>query len=141
MANQDSAVQPSARGAGLTDPRRGSTRLVWMLAVLVVTMRVAWLWPWLLAFEVVLLCLFRRVHSIHTSFSFLELGTVVWMIFFILRRTWGHHRAHIAATLLSAAPLLASLGVLPWSQRMGSYALLIFGTVLLYLFRHRFLTL
>jgi hypothetical protein len=99
------------------------------------------LWPWLLAFEVVLLCLFRRVHSIHTSFSFLELGTVVWMIFFILRRTWGHHRAHIAATLLSAAPLLASLGVLPWSQRMGSYALLIFGTVLLYLFRHRFLTL
>ena len=49
MANQDSAVQPSARGAGLTDPRRGSTRLVWMLAVLVVTMRVAWLWPWLLA--------------------------------------------------------------------------------------------
>ncbi len=48
MASQGSAVQPSARGAGLTDPHSGSTRLVWLLAVLVVTLRVAWLWPWLL---------------------------------------------------------------------------------------------
>lgn len=96
------------------------------------------LWPWLLAFEVVLLCLFRRRHS----FAAMELAATIWMAFFILRRTWGHHRAHIAATLLSAAPLLAALGVLPWSPWMGGCLILMFGAVLLYLFRQRlFLTL
>ncbi len=96
------------------------------------------LWLWLLTFEVALLFLFRCEHSIPTCLSFLELGTAAWMIFLILRQTWGHHRAHRFGTLLTTAPLLTDLGMLPRSPLMGGYVLLIFGTVLLYLFRHRF---
>lgn len=33
----------------MTDTRPPSSRLIWLLAVLVATMRVAWMWPWLLA--------------------------------------------------------------------------------------------
>ena len=96
------------------------------------------LWPWLLMFEVVLLCLFRREPSIPACFSLLELGGMVWMIFLILRRTWGHHRAHLMATLLTPAPWLATLGVLPWGQWAGCFLLLMFGAALLYLHRRRF---
>lgn len=97
------------------------------------------LWPLLLIMELVALCLAARHTASQSCLSCLQIGGAVSLTYFILRRLWGQHRAHGVATLLTAAPLLAAMRVLPWRLEAGYFLLLALGLALIILNRHRFI--
>lgn len=59
------------------------------------------LWPWLLPFVLVLIFIHDGFRGgLSTVVTVLSAWATVWMTFFIVRRLWGHHRAHSIATML-----------------------------------------
>lgn len=52
------------------------------------------LWPWLLPFVLAFIFAHDGFRSVFSAWA------TVWMSFFIVRRLWGHHRAHSIAMML-----------------------------------------
>ncbi len=72
------------------------------------------LWCWMLPFE--LLLLFMPSHGFHDLLTPLAAWGSIWMLFILLRRLWGYHRAHGMASLMLIVMPFSAFGYLPWLQ-------------------------
>lgn len=80
------------------------------------------LWCWLLPFVLVLVTARDGFGVGYTALAYtFSAWATVWMIFFIVRRLWGHHRAHATATMLMLLFGAFSFGRLPMPDMVSCF--------------------
>ena len=80
------------------------------------------LWPWLLPCVLVLVSARDGFGVGYSALaSAFSAWATVWMTFFIVRRLWGHHRAHAAATMLMLLFGTFTFGRLPMPDMVSCF--------------------
>lgn len=80
------------------------------------------LWSWLLPFVLVLVTARDGFGVGYIALvSAISAWATVWMTFFIVRRLWGHHRAHAAATMLMLLFGAFTFGRLPMPDMVSCF--------------------